>query len=276
MTDLDDFWPPSVPVAPRPAESARTHRGRRDKPLSRDQIVRAAVAVADSEGGEAVNMRRIAKELGVGAMSLYWHVDDKERLLDLMLDAVEAEYGTTELSGPWRHDLWHIAAQRRRTLLRHPWVVDFMSGRPPYGPNALLQIERSLSALDDLDVDTRTKLQILMAVDTYVTGSVLHELREIRAEHSRSQAGVTATEMAAAMQAWRDRLDRSARFERVLRVFEEGIDPDAAETRDERFDFGLDCLLEGVADRLARPDIPRSGLATDNARRGPDRRDDDS
>jgi hypothetical protein len=125
-----------------------------------------------------------------------------------------------------------------------------LSGRPPYGPNALLQIERSLSALDGHDLDTRTGLQILMAIDTFVTGSVLHELREIRVEQTQARAGLTDTEIAAGIRAWRDRLDRSGMFARVVRVFDEGIDPDAAETRDERFEFGLDCLLDGVTARL--------------------------
>jgi hypothetical protein len=53
------------------------------------------------------------------------------------------------------------------------------------------------------------------------------------------------------MSAWRDRLNDSGRFVRILRIFEEGIDPDAAETRGERFEFGLDCVLEGVSARLS-------------------------
>ena len=113
-----------------------------------------------------------------------------------------------------------------------------------------MQIERSLSALDGHDLDTGTSLQILMSIDTYVTGSVLRELREIRVERVQAQAGLTDTDIAARMQAWRDRLDRSGMFARVVRVFDEGIDPDAAETRDERFEFGLGCLLDGVTARL--------------------------
>jgi hypothetical protein len=125
-----------------------------------------------------------------------------------------------------------------------------MSGRPPFGPNALLQIERSLSALDGLNLDTQTAVQILMTIDTFVTGSVLNELREIRVVQTQARAGLTNIAIAAQMQDWRDRLERSGLFVRVVRVFDQGIDPDAAETRDERFAFGLDCLLAGVTARL--------------------------
>ncbi|MGA3220001.1 MAG: TetR/AcrR family transcriptional regulator [Acidimicrobiales bacterium] len=250
MTDLDDLWPPSPTAAPRRRDQAPPEHARRHRALSRDEIVQAAVALADAEGPGAVNMRRIAKELDVGAMSLYWHVTDKDQLLDLMLDAVEGEDVPAGQSGDWRVDLVHIARQKRRLLLRHPWVVDFISERTPLGPNALLQIERSLSVLDGSGLGTRTKLQILTAIDTYVTGSVLNELREVRVEQARERAGLTDVEIAAGMQAWWDRLDQSGMFVRFLRIFDEGIDPDAAETRDDRFEFGLDCLLDGIAARL--------------------------
>jgi len=250
VTNLDDFWPPSATIAPRRRDSARPDRARRQKALSRDEIVQAAVVLADSDGAGGVNMRRIAKELDVGAMSLYWHVADKEQLLDLMLDAIEGEDVPAKETGAWRTDLAHIARQKRQSLLRHPWVVSFISERSPFGPNALLQIERSLAVLDSFNLDTRTTLQILMTVDTYVTGSVLNEFREIRVERTQSEAGLTPSDVAAGKLEWMERLNRSGRFKRVLRVFDEGIDPDAAETRDDRFEFGLNCVLDGIAAQL--------------------------
>ena len=72
---------------------------RRDRGLSRDEIVRDAIAVADAEGLEAISMRRIAREVGAGAMSLYWYVASKEELLDRMLDAIEAEIEVPEPTG---------------------------------------------------------------------------------------------------------------------------------------------------------------------------------
>jgi AcrR family transcriptional regulator len=250
VTDLDDLWPPYATAAPRRRDPDRPEPARRRKALSRDEIVQAAVALADAEGASAVNMRRIAKELDAGAMSLYWHVADKEQLLDLMLDAVEGEDRSGADGGEWRIDLTDMARQKRRSLLRHPWVADFISERSPFGPNALLQIERALAVLDGFNLDTRTTLQILMTLDSYVTGSVLNELREIRVEQTRARAELSPTDVAAAMRDWRERLAASGRFERVLRVFDEGIDPDAPETRDERFEFGLTCVLDGIALRL--------------------------
>jgi AcrR family transcriptional regulator len=247
MTNLDDFWPPSATVAPRRRDSSRSGHARRQKALTRDEIVQTAVVLADTEGAGAVNMRRIAKELDVGVMSLYWHVADKEQLLDLMLDAIEGEDVPASESLDWRTDLARIARQKRQSLLRHPWVVIFISERSPFGPNALLQIERSLAVLDRCNLDTATTLQILMTFDNYVTGSVLNELREIRIERTQTEAGLTPLDITAGMQEWKDRLDRSGMFTRVLQVFDEGIDPDAAETRDDRFEFGLNCLLNGIA-----------------------------
>src|SRR6516162_1062655 len=97
----EEFWAPFLAYRPgdRRAERLRAHaredakRGQRHPPrraaaLSRDEIVRTAIAVADAEGAEAVNMRRIARELGSGTMSLYWHVASKDELLDMMIDAI--------------------------------------------------------------------------------------------------------------------------------------------------------------------------------------------
>src|SRR5437879_1586092 len=96
----EDLW---LPVAPRRRAGARSPAvGNRHTPLSRRQVVEAAIAIADAEGAEAVGMRRVARELGVGNMSVYWHVASKEDLLALMIDAVEGEFEVPEPSRDWR------------------------------------------------------------------------------------------------------------------------------------------------------------------------------
>jgi AcrR family transcriptional regulator len=233
------------------------HRGRqaprRVRSLSRDEIVAAAIKVADAEGSEAISMRRIARELGAGAMSLYWHVASKDELLDLMLDTVEGEQPFPAATGNWRTDLRALAVAHRGTLHRHQWLMDFIGGRPPLGPNTLRNLERSLALIDNLGLDTETAMNVLGTLATYVMGVVLREFRESQVElHDQEQLGhLSDDERQAFVTAHVERLRATGRFPHFLRIFDDGVDPDAAETRDERFEFGLDCVLDGIAARLS-------------------------
>lgn len=209
-----------------------------------------AIAIADAEGAEAVSMRRIAQVLRAGAMSLYWHLAGKEHLLELMLDALIAEVDIPEPSGDWQTDLRTQARSTRTVLLRHRWVMDFISARRAFGPNSLRLLDRSLAALDGLDLDTATALNILQTVNTYVSGAVLREFQEIRVQQETERLGIGAAELVAGFTAWRQRLAATGRFEHFLRVLDDNIDPDAEGTRDERFEFGLDCVLAGIAAML--------------------------
>jgi len=227
-------------------------RGRIAPTLSRDEIVDAAIAIADTDGADAVSMRRIAQVLRSGTMSLYWHVANKEHLLDLMLDRVVGEVTIPDPPADWRSFLQATARENRAVLLRHRWVMDFIGGRPPLGPNTILNAERALAALEDLRLDTATAMNILMTVSTYVMGAVLRELREMRAQRDLEQTGFDKAEAMAGMAQWCERLAADGRFSHFLRIIEDGVDPDAEETRDERFEFGLDCVLDGIAIQVRR------------------------
>jgi AcrR family transcriptional regulator len=229
------------------------HQGsRRARSLSRDEIVRAAIEVADAEGSPAISMRRIAKELNAGTMSLYWYVSSKDELLDLMLDAVEGEQPFPETTGDWRADLRAIAHSQRSELHRHQWLMDFIGGRPPLGPNTLRNLERSLGVIDKLGLDTVTALNVLGTLGTYVMGAVLREFREAGVERGDEElaAGLSEPELREIIDEHVRKLKATGRFPHFLRLYEEGIDPDAPETRDERFEFGLQCVLDGIAARL--------------------------
>jgi AcrR family transcriptional regulator len=262
----DDLWPPFTGPGWFPDRASRAHRmlhdhtqrdqrgrgrGRSMSALSRAEIVDAAIAVADAEGSDAVSMRRIAQVLRAGTMSLYWHVANKEQLLDLMLDTLIGEFDVPEPSGDWREDLRTQARRERATLLRHAWVMDFIGGRPPLGPNTLLHLDRQLAAVDGLDLGVEAAMNILGTVQTYVMGSVLRETQEARVQRDHDQSGITPEEWEPARTAWRDRLAADGRFSRVVRFLDARIDPDAAETRDDRFEFGLDCVIDGIAAKIA-------------------------
>src|SRR5439155_9252124 len=105
-------------------EAARSHR----QPLTRQRIIRAALRVMDEDGLEAVTMRRIGRELGVEAMSLYNHVRDKEDILDSISEAVLGEFRVPE-ADDWSDGLRQAAREYRRLLHAHPNVVTLMTER---------------------------------------------------------------------------------------------------------------------------------------------------
>ena len=114
---------------------------------SRAEITAAAVTIADREGLEAVSMRRVATELGTGAASLYRYVENREDLLDLMIDATGAEYVFAAPTGDWLADLLDIGDQARAIMRRHPWLPSLLITRSVLRPNGLVLLEHVLQAL---------------------------------------------------------------------------------------------------------------------------------
>lgn len=270
-----DLWAPFIALrtSDRRAERLRAHveedvkrkarhLPRRAAALSRDEIVRTAIAVADAEGAEAISMRRIARELNAGTMSLYWHITSKEQLLDLMIDSIQGKMRAPDPSGDWRNDLRTLAWTTRSVLHSHRWMMDFLGGRPPMGPKSLRNVERSLGCLDGLDLAPGTAMDIVITLATYIHGAVLREVQEANAEvYQRQQsAGLSEAEISELIGTFTARLRETGRFPHLVAVIDSGVDPDAAETRDARFEFGLDCLLNGIAARM-----PPAGRASEAA-----------
>jgi AcrR family transcriptional regulator len=227
-------------------------RGRAGSGLSRAEIVDVAIAIADAEGAESVSMRKIAQVLRAGAMSLYWHLASKEHLLELMLDALMADMVVPEPTGDWQADLRVQARSQRQVLLRHKWVIDFIAARPPLGPNTLRNLDKSLATLDCLDLDTETAINVLQTVNTYVLGAVVRELGELRTQSEQEEWVTSESDVGSKLEQWRARLEATGMFQNFLRIMRDDVDPDAEETRDARFEFGLDCVLEGMKAKLAK------------------------
>ena len=110
----------------------------RSRGLSRKQIVETALKIADEEGLAEVSIRRIARELRSGAMSLYHYFDSRDELLDLMGDTVAAGMLVPDLPTGWRDALHAIAAHTRATFLHHPWMLSTLQDRPRVSPNPCL------------------------------------------------------------------------------------------------------------------------------------------
>jgi hypothetical protein len=101
-------------------------------------------------------------------------------------------------------------------------------------------------------------VMVTMAVGTYVIGAVLRETQEMRFQRETDQAmaGMTEEEIAAVREEFAQRILGSGQYPHIACFIEEDVDPDSPDTRDERFEFGLDCLLDGIAARLTAPSTP--------------------
>ena len=122
-------------------------RAPREEPtLNRARIVDEAIALLDSEGIERLTMRRLAERLGHGSTTLYWHVDTKDDVLDLCLDAIYDEVPIPDPAGNWRGEITEMLTGWRTVLLRHRWSAALV-GRPMIGPNILARMEFLQAAL---------------------------------------------------------------------------------------------------------------------------------
>jgi AcrR family transcriptional regulator len=150
--------------------------------FTREEIAATAMRLADTEGFEAVSMRRIAAELGAGTMTLYHYVQTKDELLTLLTDAVMGEVVVpdgVEFPTGWRAALTLIADRARGAFVRHAWMLD-ITDDPPLGPNSVRHFDQTLQAVASLDASLRERLDVVTAVDEYVFGYCLHERNRLQ------------------------------------------------------------------------------------------------
>jgi AcrR family transcriptional regulator len=243
-------------TAPRPpviwARPERKARGPQPS-LTRDQIARAAIEIADAEGIEAVSMRKVAAKVGAGTMSLYRYVSRKDDLIDLMGDAVVAELDLPETpSGDWRADTVEIAKRNRALYLRHPWAVTLGLARPSLGPNQLRVLEYALRVLDGLGLGIDDIMGIGATLSAFVRGFVQAELAEVEAQR---RTGMNEDEWRLTMRPYVESLLESGRYPMLTRLIVEGTDPDL----DVAFQQGVNRILDGLL--LGLGIEPSSGAA---------------
>jgi AcrR family transcriptional regulator len=143
---------------------------------TRDQVVDAAIAIADAEGSGAVTIRRIAADLGTGAMSLYTYVPDKERLVDLMVDRVAGRYPPPAApTGDWRADLLTLVRRQRTMMREHPWITSALPNRGLSGTNLVAYLEAGLAALAPTDLAGPAKMEVLALLTGFVASYVTNE-----------------------------------------------------------------------------------------------------
>lgn len=183
-----------------------------------------ALAVADKEGFEAVSMRRVAQELEVGTMSLYYYVSGKDDLIAAMDDALMSEILLPSVPKDWRRAMIKIAKRTRAVFMRHPWALVAMLSVPP-GINAMRHMEQCLEALAETSMTNKQKITLLATVDDFVFGHALREAAagaKIDLEFAAAQIGAGAFPRLAEVFGGRLIEANKDRFERSLRAILEG------------------------------------------------------
>jgi AcrR family transcriptional regulator len=207
-------------------------------PLSMDRIINAAATVADGAGLAAVSMR-VAKVLGVEAMSLYHHVPNKEALLDDLADWVFARIELPEVGDSWREAITARARSARSVLTAHPWALGMMESRPNPGPALLQHHDRLLGVLMTEGFSAALATHAFSAIDAYVYGFALTET-SLPFEPGDGAEEAFADNVAAPAEL----------YPHIARSRAELFGGGGYAFADE-FDYGLELLLEGLERRVA-------------------------
>lgn len=240
-------------TGPEPSTNAQVpiwglaeHGERGPKPKhSRASIADTAVRLADAEGLDAVTMRRIAAELGMGTMSLYNYVPTKDHLLQLMIDQVAGEYAYPRGPAPqMRPAIADLARQGREITLRHPWLPRVLQRPQAIGPNALRYVEYFLGLLADSGLDTVTKMEVLAMVNGF---AIMYGGMQAALTEERARTGITAQEQAAAQVTTLVTAAASGRYPNLAAALAGARPPDR--DPDDIFDSCVMRLIDGALAR---------------------------
>jgi AcrR family transcriptional regulator len=205
--------------------------------LSRERVLQAALALAARDGIESLTMRKLADELGVGAMSLYYHVPNKEQLLGGMVDIVFSEIEPPSTDVDWKTAMRNRALSTRNALRRHPWAIGLMEGRTSHGPANLRLHDAVLGCLRAAGFSLEMTVHAYSVQDAYIYGFALQE---------QDMSSETADDFAAeAQRQMREYEAMLADFPHLVEVVG-GYVAKAGYDYDAEFLFGLDLILDGL------------------------------
>jgi AcrR family transcriptional regulator len=223
------------------AQHARTDRRRR-APLTRERVLRAALALADAGGHEALSMRNLGKALGVEAMSLYYHVTNKEDILDGLVDIVFSEIAVPSPGeDDWRGAMRRRAISVREALNRHRWAVGLMEGRMNPGPASLRHHDAVMGCLREAGFPFRAAVHASSVMDAYIYGFALQE------KHLPFD---TPEEVSAVMEIQRRHVSEMDDYPYLVEVATEMAK--AGYDYASEFEFGLDLILDALERFRAR------------------------
>jgi AcrR family transcriptional regulator len=144
-------------------------------PLSRERVLRGALAVADSGGIGSLTIRSLAQHLGAKPMSLYYYVTGKDEILDGIVDLVFSEIELPSVGGDWRSEIVRRANSARRALQRHSWAIGLMESRKNPGPATLRHHDAVIGALRGAGFSVEMTAHAYALLDSFIYGFALQE-----------------------------------------------------------------------------------------------------
>jgi AcrR family transcriptional regulator len=211
------------------------------QPLTRERVLRGAIALADERGAHELTMRKLAKELGVEAMSLYNHVANKTDLLDGMIEIVFSEIDAPAAGGDWKVELRKRAVSTRQALNRHRWAIGEMEGRTDHGPNNLRLHDAVLGCLRAAGFSIEMTVHGMSVQDAYIYGFALQQ-SDMTPETPEDFAAVAQQQMI-------DYADALSEYPHLVEVVG-GYVAKAGYDYETEFLFGLDLILDRLEQLL--------------------------
>ncbi len=219
--------------------------------LTLGRIVEAGIAIAGDEGLTALSMGRVARELGVGTMSLYRYVAAKRELLTLMVDSALGVPPPAREGEDWRAGLARWAVGVRDAYRRHPWALKIPIDAPPLGPNNIAWLDDALRALADTPLSEQQKLSSVLLVSGFVRNDAT-----LTADFAAAAEGELVMPGYGTLLA---QLTDEADFPALHRAIASGALDDEDDI-DHEFNFGLERVLDGIEVLIEREGGPqRSG-----------------
>jgi AcrR family transcriptional regulator len=203
-------------------------------PLSRERVLRAAIALADEGGIDALSMRKLGQKLGVEAMSLYHHVANKDDLLDGIVDAVTSEI-EVPVDADWKEAIRRTAISSHEVFLRHRWACSLMMRRARVSPERMEWMEAVLRTLREAGFSAEMTHHAYHALDSHITGFTLWQV---------SMPFETREELVDVAEGFLKQIPAD-KYPYVIEHAEQHIAPSSPDGKTE-FEFGLELILDGL------------------------------
>jgi AcrR family transcriptional regulator len=207
---------------------------KRRAPLTRERVLRAALALADTGGIDSLTMRKLGQDLDVEAMSLYNHVANKDDILDGIIDLVFGEIALPSGGGDWKRAMRRRAISAHEALLRHRWAPSMMQSRTRPGPATLRHHDSVLGSLRSTGFTLVMAAHAISVIDGYVYGFALQQISlPLQSSEQVAQVGQNILQQLA------------GEYPHLAEMITQHAMQPGYDYADE-FEFGLDLILEGL------------------------------